>query len=460
MSWPTLVLLGALAVVSPWSAAAVAAAALCAAPAPAPAAAPPRPAEERRLDLDSFDHVWTRIRDIHWDPTFGGLDWDAVRGELRPKAERAASREEVRAVLDDMISRFGKSHYAIIPAEVYEVFNSPKGEGERDGAAGMDVRVVEGRLLVTSVEEGSPAAQNGVRPGWEIVRLRDVDLKARVRKALRKLEGNRNREALIAAGAEDLLLGKVGEPLPVVFRDGRDRRVALTLPLALVKGEKYGIGVFPSFPVWMDVSRGDDGIGVIRWNMFMDPPRLMPIFNDAMQSFLEARGVVLDVRGNPGGIGEMVMGMAGWFLPDKPSLGTLTTREFELRVLAYSRPSTFGGPVAVLVDELSGSASELLSGGLQDLGRARVFGGRTMGAALPSTIEWLPNGDGFQYAHANYVSASGRSLEGEGVTPDEPAPLTREALLGGRDPALDAALAWIRSQSQPQSSDSTEVKQP
>ena len=80
-----------------------------------------------------------------------------------------------------------------------------------------------------------------------------------------------------------------------------------------------------------------------------------------------------------------------------------------------------------------------------DLKRARVFGVKTPGAALPSTIEVLPNGDRFQYAFANYISANGKPLEGLGVEPDVEIPLTRRALLDGRDPAIEAALSWIRS---------------
>jgi carboxyl-terminal processing protease len=72
-----------------------------------------------------------------------------------------------------------------------------------------------------------------------------------------------------------------------------------------------------------------------------------------------------------------------------------------------------------------------------------VFGERTAGAALPSHIEKLPNGDGFQYAVANYISESGRQLEGNGVIPDVEVPLDRVALSEGRDPVLDAALKWL-----------------
>jgi carboxyl-terminal processing protease len=102
--------------------------------------------------------------------------------------------------------------------------------------------------------------------------------------------------------------------------------------------------------------------------------------------------------------------------------------------------------VAILVDGSSASTSEIFAGGLKDLHRARIFGTLTAAAALPSVITRLPNGDGFQYAVANYISEGGQALEGNGVTPDIEVKLTREELLAGHDSVLDAALDWIRKQ--------------
>ena len=109
----------------------------------------------------------------------------------------------------------------------------------------------------------------------------------------------------------------------------------------------------------------------------------------------------------------MAMGMAGW-LTDRANqrLGTMYTRGAALNFVINPRTNAFTGPVAILVDATSASTSEIFAGGLQDLQRARIFGTKTAGAALPSVITRLPNGDGFQYAIANYVSEGGRTLEG------------------------------------------------
>ena len=143
------------------------------------------------------------------------------------------------------------------------------------------------------------------------------------------------------------------------------------------------------------------------------------------------------------------MGMAGWFI-DKPGqeLGKLYLRDSVVNFVVYPRPATFSGPLAILVDGTSASTSEIFAGGMKDLGRGHVIGSRSAGAALPSIFERLPNGDGFQYAFANYVSQGGKALEGAGVIPDEEVKLTQRALLNGDDPVLERAVAWIQTGNQ------------
>ena len=99
--------------------------------------------------------------------------------------------------------------------------------------------------------------------------------------------------------------------------------------------------------------------------------------------------------------------------------------------------------MAILVDAGSYSASEIFSGGMQAIGRARIFGTQTAGGALPAVLERLPGGDVLQYAIGDFVTATGQRIEGRGVVPDRVVEPAREDLLAGRDPILDAALDWI-----------------
>jgi carboxyl-terminal processing protease len=181
--------------------------------------------------------------------------------------------------------------------------------------------------------------------------------------------------------------------------------------------------------------------------MFMDAELITKTVQEAVEGCRDCKGFVIDLRGNPGGIGGLAMGIAGWFVDRSGlELGKMYMKGATINFAIFPRPEPFRGPLAVLVDGCSGSTAEILSGGLKDIERARIFGSRTAGAALPSVVEMLPNGDGFQYAIANYISKGGKPLEGIGVIPDEEVRPTRRSLLEGRDAALDAALDWIAKQ--------------
>jgi carboxyl-terminal processing protease len=201
--------------------------------------------------------------------------------------------------------------------------------------------------------------------------------------------------------------------------------------------------------IWSEWRRARPDVGYVRFNMFMDPEGLAATIAEAVKGCSDCKGFVIDVRGNPGGLGALAMGVAGWFTDRSGTqLGTTYLRGLPLKFVIFPRPEPFRGPLAVLVDGGSASTAEILAGGLKDIGRARIFGTRTAGAALPSVIERLPNGDGFQYAIANYISQGGKPLEGIGVTPDVEVRPTRRQLIDGKDPALDAAADWIQKQNQ------------
>ena len=376
-------------------------------------------------DLAAFDQVWTTVRDTHWEKNApGGLDWNAMRTEYRARVEAAKSSAEARAATQEMLRRLKQTHFGIIPAVSYESIDDEGGAG----TTGIDLRVLSGEVVVTSVEPGSPADKAGVKPGWVVRSAKGKPL------TIPDLSELTRTRALLAR-----LSGPIGGTIEVTFDKG-----TLKLDLAVARGTFSEFGNLPPQRVWYEEKRLG-GTAYVRFNVFLDIPRLIPAFEKTVQSCSPCEGIIVDLRGNPGGIGGMAMGMAG-FLVDKPNqkLGTMFMRDATLNFVVNPRADVFSGPVAVLIDGTSASTAEIFAGGLQDLGRARVFGTRSAAAALPSIFTTLPNGDGFQYAVANYVSQGGKPLEGAGVTPDEEVALTRQGLLDGHDAVIDAALNWIR----------------
>jgi len=304
----------------------------------------------RAVAIRSFDEVWQTVADTFYDPSFGGLDWPAVRRELRPRAEAAATAGDVRDVIREMLARLGRSHFVLL--------------SETDAAERLD-------RTSTPIPSG-PALQFGNLP-------------------------------------------------PIAVRtDIREARTPSGLR-----------------------------VGVIGFNFWMTP--IADPIEEAVDRFRNADGLVFDLRGNPGGLATMMSGMAGHVIAEPLLLGRMRTRDAELEFRVNPRVTTpdgrrvqpFAGRVALLVDERTASTSECFAGALQDLGRVRVFGRRTMGQALPSLTKRLPTGDVLVYAIGSFLTPSGRFLEGEGVEPDELVSISDGTAPGGEDQVLRAALRWF-----------------
>ncbi|HYW32633.1 MAG TPA: S41 family peptidase [Gemmatimonas sp.] len=411
----------------------------------------------------SFDSAWAIVARTHWDTTYNGVNWRRVREELRPKAIAAKTTGELRSVLNDMVGRLKQSHFSIIPRESSDGATSntsttatsssaspSAGSGKEPGTIGVTLRLVDRSLLVTAIDDGSRAAAAGVKPGWTLEAVDGCPLAPRLGRIPANVDPRRRALLGYSIGAA-ALAGAAGDTVHAVFRDGANVSRALTLTRGPERGTLAKFGNLPPIPSYLEFERVVQGartIGVIRFNIWM--PVLAPQFDAAIDSLRDTDGIVLDIRGNFGGLGIMAAGFSGHFVDSARTIGTMYQRSGPMKFIANPRTvdtrarpvAPFSGPLAVVVDELSISTSEIFAAGIQVLRRGRIFGVQTAGQALPSIPERLPNGDILYHAIADFTSPDGKPVEGVGVRPDEVIPVTRKSLLEGKDPALDAAISW------------------
>ena len=403
--------------------------------------------------IETFDAAWTIVRDTHFDSAYNGVDWNAVRTELRPRAEAAKTTGELRGVITAMLSRLGQSHFALVPSSAESAAKDGSGDpGGGSATPGFDLRLVGTDILVTGVAREGGAATAGVKPGWRLTAIAGRPVKdllqrlpAGLNDRLRGLEAWR----LI----QSRLRGYEGSAIELAFEDGAGAPVQRSVTRQPEHGQPVTVGSLPTMFVRVEDAEyktpGGRRAGLIGFNVWM--PVVDGLFQKAVDRFRDADGIILDLRGNPGGLAAMLMGISGHFVSERRPLGIMKTRSTELRFVVNPREvdaesravSVYSGPVAIVVDAMSGSASECFTGGMQSIGRARVFGQTTMGQALPALFDKLPNGDILIHAYGDFVTADGTRLEGRGVIPDQELPLRREDLLAGRDRSLEAALAWI-----------------
>jgi carboxyl-terminal processing protease len=399
--------------------------------------------------VETFDAAWTIIKNTHFDKTMNGLDWNAVRAELEPKAAAAKTPAELRAVIRDMLARLGLSHFALIPSTADAPDKGSASSGDSSGDPGVEVRLLGHDIVVTRV---GPEVTAPVRAGWRITQIGSTAA-ADLLKGIPETENERLQKVEAWRLAETRLRGPAGSNVDVTFEDGQGASVKTSLERRPEHGNPVTVGNLPTMYVRVEKDRkptpSGKTAGVIKFNVWMTA--VDPQFQQAMSEFRGASGIVIDLRGNPGGLAAMLMGISGYFVSQPLTLGVMKTRDGELRFVANprlvnasgERVEAFNGPLAILVDSMSGSASECFAGGMQSIGRARIFGQTSMGQALPALFDRLPNGDLLIHAYGDFVTATGTRLEGRGVIPDESVPLERADLLAGRDRTMEAALAWI-----------------
>ena len=414
--------------------------------------------ERPELALETFDEAWRIIYEHHFDTNFNGVDWLQMREEYRPRVAAAQTAGEAREAIQEMLDLLEVSHLAIVPSDVAEALSGDEQGAEiqpadeaHAGTTGLHVRASGEALLVTRIDPDSPAEEAGVQPGWIISEVEGTPVPG-LPDSLPEEIGEPDRKFLAWRLITNLLDGEPGTEVTMSFLDGENQPRKLTLERTLRPGEPIQFGSLPVLYAHLDSSRVErDGrkIGLIRFNIWMLPTAIA--FLQAIEEHRQSDGIIIDLRGNVGGVMGMIIGVAGHFFTEPLSLGAIITRDNRLNLFVNprfvnasgQRVEPFAGPVAILVDEVSASASEVFAGGMQELGRARVFGRPTTGQALPAIFEELPNGDVLYHPFADFVTETGVRFEGRGVIPDELVELERQSLLEGRDPVLEAALAWV-----------------
>lgn len=405
----------------------------------------PATAEEEALFVETFEAAWRIIYESYYDPGFQGLNWKEVYEAHLPVVEAASDMESVRLVIRNMLGRLGQSHFALIPAEAPSAVSATPGTPlPPRSSAGLEVADDGNRFLILRVRPGSAAEEAGLRPGYELVGIDGRDLGA-WRRAFATVDLPEGlRRYFLVREVEGRLHGREGQILELLIRDAKERedvrRLELRASHAVWSGELANV---PPQRLEMESGLQEGGVRWVRFNFFA-----LELFESLRDEIRAARveqapGLVIDLRGNAGGMGTMAPLLAALLVEERMNLGTMRLRNGTIHYLAFPQPDPFTGKVAVLVDGRTASTGEILAAGLQSTGRARIFGRITAGAVLPSMIRELPNGDRLQYVVGDFQTPYGVRLEARGVIPDTILPLRREDLLAGRDTALEAALAWI-----------------
>ncbi|MBD2257854.1 carboxyl-terminal processing protease CtpC [Pseudanabaena sp. FACHB-2040] len=352
------------------------------------------------------DEVWQLIDRNYVDATFNQVDWESVRTDYLGRSY--SNQEEAYVAVREMLEKLNDPYTRFMdPQEFRNMQIDTSGELTGVGIQISQEEETEEIVVVSPIED-TPAFEAGIRP-------KDVIL---------EIDGE-STTGMDLNAAVNRIRGTEGSQVQLKIRRGSEE---IEYELTRARIEIH--------PVRYSYQEGPEGpIGYIRLTQFS--ANAAAEMREAIQA-LEGRdvtGYVLDLRSNPGGLLYSSIDIARMWIDSGTIVSTVNRQGVTDEEAANSRALT-NKPLVVLVDGGSASASEILSGALQDNDRATLVGTRTFGKGLVQSVRSLADGSGVAVTVAKYLTPSGRDINKHGIDPDVQVDLSdtdREALADNRD---------------------------
>jgi carboxyl-terminal processing protease len=285
-------------------------------------------------------------------------------------------------------------HSSFLPPDMYkDMQTETKGEF---GGIGIEISIKDGFPTVITPIEDTPAYKVGLKAGDQIIRIDNKPSKGMtIMDVVKLIRGAKGKSVVLTIWRE-------GFQAPKEFTVVRD--------VIQVKSVKYRML--------------DDNYGYIRIAQFQEKTAkdLDAAFKELEKQGKDKplKGILLDLRNDPGGLLEQAVEVSDRFLEDGliVYIEGRKKEDSKMKFYAHKTPTDYKGPLVVLVNEGSASASEIVAGALQDYKRAVIVGKKTFGKGSVQTIFPLSDGSAVRLTTAKYYTPKGRSIQGEGVSPD------------------------------------------
>lgn len=319
--------------------------------------------------LKTFSHVIDLVKKNYVEPV---NDKDIVYSAIRGMVES----------LDP--------HSSFLDPDMYkEMQSETKGEF---GGIGIEITIKDGFPTVITAIEDTPASKAGLKPGDHII----------------KIDGKSTKNMGLTQVVR-MIRGEKGKPVTLtIMREGFTSPKDFTIVRDIIKVKSVKSRML------------EEGYGYIRITQFQERTSedLRKAIEELKRNSLNLKGIVLDLRNNPGGLLEQAVSVADEFLSEG-LIVSIEGRKKEGRTSFFAqKEDVYSGPLVVLVNEGSASASEIVAGALKDNRRAIVVGTKTFGKGSVQTIFPLGDGSALKLTTAKYYTPKGKSIQQEGIVPD------------------------------------------
>ena len=362
---------------------------------------------------DLYDNVWRLVNSKFVDQTNNGQDWKKWRNKydkhIQTNEDAYVAINTMIASLDDPYTKF------LDPKEFAEETNSIKGSLK---GIGIQIGVKDGKLMVIAPIEDTPAERAGLLSDDEIIEIDGVSTKG-----------------ITVDKAADKIRGKEGTQVTLLIK----RKDVPLKPYTITRAEIEIKSVSQKMPIETEIP---EDIAYIKLSSFISRNAAKE-FKAILDQNKDKRGIIIDLRSNPGGLLNNSIIISDMFL-DGGTIVSTVDRDGYKETQRATRSSVTKKPVVVLINKGSASASEILSGALKDNNRAVIVGEQSFGKGLVQEINRLPYESGMNLTIQKYLTPNGTDINKKGITPDIKVELTEDHIKNKNDVQLKKAIEVLR----------------
>ena len=349
-----------------------------------------------------FDNVWSAVKNNYYDPSMNHQSWSRWKEHYHGKIK---TDEDAKVAIDTMLASLDDPYSRYMDKAEYNDQNTSL--NSKITGIGVNIASVSGKVQIINVMDGTPAQAANLQAGDIILDINGKEV-----------------NGLPLSDVANLVRGPENTIVQLTILRNKDKFIKKVSRKEIkIKTVKSSV---------------DKNIGYIQISSFLGTTTPNE-FMDAVEKTKETQGLILDLRGNTGGLLPNAIFIANLFIPDGNIVSIVGRDNYRFDIYAQDTEFEINKPMIVLVDGASASASEILSGALKDYKRAKLLGTKTFGKGMVQKIMPLPNETGLNLTIAKYLTPSGSDINKKGISPDIEVKLTEADVKNHNDVQLITA---------------------
>ena len=350
-----------------------------------------------------FFECWNDIKNNYYINDLNKQNWSKWKKRYQNKIK---TTEDAYVAINSMLASLDDSYSKFLSQEEFQEQNSTI--NSKLYGIGINIASISGKIFVANVIENTPAQNADIRSGDIILKVNDTDI-----------NGNSIYEAA------KLIRGNLNQPLTLELLRGNEKFSKI------LKRQEIKIKT-------IEAKKLTDNIGYIRISSFIgqDTPKDFII---ALNRLLDTKALIIDVRGNSGGLFQNAIVISNLFMKNGTIVNVVARKGKKNFYDAKDEGCVYENPVAVLIDSNSASSSEILASALHDNNRAILVGTKTYGKGLVQKVFSMPNKTGMNLTIAKYLTPNGTDINKNGIKPDYTVALSHDDFINNNDSQLNYA---------------------